>query len=139
MKSAKQILIGAVIGLSVSLLIAAVSNVTDWSSVTENTTPDGSNYILTILSKAGAGKATNARLVAVTSMQALFGSQPASANLSNWSGIATTTKQPASANLTNWSAQATGIAFYNLTVVTNGINTAVLHFTNGVLMSVTAP
>lgn len=32
--------------------------------------------------------------------------QPASANLTNWSALAVTTRQPASANLTNWSAFA---------------------------------
>ena len=34
--------------------------------------------------------------------------QPASANLTNWSSLATTAVQPATANLTNWSALATG-------------------------------
>lgn len=38
----------------------------------------------------------------------------------------------------NAPAEVGGIT-YNLTVVTNGVNTATLHFTNGVLMTVTAP
>lgn len=41
--------------------------------------------------------------------------------------------------LSNTAPADVGGITYNLTVVTNGANTATLHFTNGVLMSVTAP
>jgi hypothetical protein len=48
------------------------------------------------------------------------GDQPASANLSNWSALATSAKQPASPNLTNWSAIATN-AMVNGTGSTNSL------------------
>lgn len=58
-----------------------------------------------------------------------FAPQPASANLTNWSALAITTRQPSSANLTNVSA-VVGMTT-NATIYTN-----ILCFTNGVLGAV---
>jgi hypothetical protein len=55
----------------------------------------------------GAATAAAARAALGVSESVTNSVQPASANLTNWSAIATSTKQDASANLTNWSALAT--------------------------------
>ena len=67
---------------------------------------------------------------------ATVGAQPASANLTNWSSIATGTKQGSSANLTNL-ASVVGLTTNFQTIDEAFTNT--LYITNGLIIKITVP
>ena len=71
-----------------------------------------------------------------TGAGSLVAFQPASANLTNWSGIAIGSKQPASLALTNL-ASVTGVTT-NFQIL-DEVFTNTLYFTNGLLIRVTSP
>jgi hypothetical protein len=104
---------GALIGaVALSLMAATVAVVKKTSDYPRVTTPGTNDLFLLAVPNPtnglfGTGSTNNAVTYANLKAAINAANQPASANLSNWSALATSAKQPASANLTNWSALAT--------------------------------
>src|SRR5439155_9947989 len=90
---------------AVALSVMAATIIKKTSEYPTVTTPGDNDFFLLALTNAPP---TNHNIKYIHLKASINASnQPASANLSNWSALATSAKQPASANLSNWSALAT--------------------------------